>query len=358
MIRYLRQEEKKNTLSLWREAFPEDTERFLAYYYTEKTKDNRILAAEDERQGRILSMLHRNPYKIQAGERIWDSDYIVAVATVKDRRHQGFMRSLMTHAMADMYREQMGFCFLMPADVKIYEPFDFVTISEQPAWRLKDKAERILKKKRICGDGQDVEWVAEWMNRWLEERYQVFARRTPAYVERLMKELESEDGWMEILEGCKTGDGGGQDQRKEIEGIRCWWGVPKKEQRMLLTGDTWTEPVKKDTPVIMARIIHLKKFLTAIGLASDSGKETPLSVRLKVEDSLCSENQGVFLWKIEQGKSLLVPWEEGMDAEKSLEVSMKELTGWLFGKNEKITDMAPWTQRIQVLSKVFLDEIV
>ena len=47
MMRYLSQEEKKNTISLWTEAFPEDSDSFLEYYYREKIKDNRILVAEE-----------------------------------------------------------------------------------------------------------------------------------------------------------------------------------------------------------------------------------------------------------------------------------------------------------------------
>ena len=42
---YLAQQEKEDTIPLWKEAFPEDGPEFLAYYYREKTKDNRILAA-------------------------------------------------------------------------------------------------------------------------------------------------------------------------------------------------------------------------------------------------------------------------------------------------------------------------
>ena len=45
---YLSQEEKKETIPLWKSCFPEDTDRYLDYYYQEKTKDNRILAKREE----------------------------------------------------------------------------------------------------------------------------------------------------------------------------------------------------------------------------------------------------------------------------------------------------------------------
>ena len=50
------------TRGLWESCFPEDGPSFLDYYYSEKTKDNRILAGEIS--GKIVSMLHRNAYDV------------------------------------------------------------------------------------------------------------------------------------------------------------------------------------------------------------------------------------------------------------------------------------------------------
>ena len=77
-VRYLDSSEKKRCRSLWEEAFPEDSASFVDYYMEEKTKDNRILVLEEN--GRILSMLHRNPYEVYAGDRLWKCDYIVGGA--------------------------------------------------------------------------------------------------------------------------------------------------------------------------------------------------------------------------------------------------------------------------------------
>ena len=112
-IRYLEEWEKRGTIPLWREAFPEDSDGFVEYYYKEKTRDNRILAAVEEQgdgKGRIVSMVHRNPYRLWVQGHVVDSDYVVAVATAEDRRHRGLMRGLLTRMLEDMYREQMPFC--------------------------------------------------------------------------------------------------------------------------------------------------------------------------------------------------------------------------------------------------------
>lgn len=55
MIRYLRQEEKSRTFPLWREAFYQDSEAFLEYYYREKARDNRILVKVEKGTGWIRS---------------------------------------------------------------------------------------------------------------------------------------------------------------------------------------------------------------------------------------------------------------------------------------------------------------
>ena len=192
-MRYLEQQEKTRTLPLWREAFPEDSEEFLEYYYTEKTADNRILAEEEE--GRIVSMLHRNPYPVWAGSRRWNSDYVVAVATARDRRGRGLMRRLLGSALMDMFQEGMEFCFLMPADRRLYEPFGFAYVYDQPHLALTPEAERRLR--RCVADDRTLPAAAAYMEEWLQNRREVRTVRDEAYVRRLAAELESENGCLE-----------------------------------------------------------------------------------------------------------------------------------------------------------------
>ena len=61
-IRYLSPEEKERSRELYEDCFPEDTERFVDYYYKEKCKDNQILVLEDQEE--ICSMIHLNPFTI------------------------------------------------------------------------------------------------------------------------------------------------------------------------------------------------------------------------------------------------------------------------------------------------------
>ena len=131
---YLNSSEKNSCRSLWEEAFPEDSAPFTDYYMEEKTKDNKILVLR--KNGRILSMLHRNPYEVYVRDRLWKCDYIVGVATAREGRRRGYMRRLMNRALSDMRAEGMPFCFLMPAAEEIYLPFGFTFIFDQPEWEL------------------------------------------------------------------------------------------------------------------------------------------------------------------------------------------------------------------------------
>ena len=88
----------------------------------------------------IESMIQLNPYAIQAGPLVWKADYLVGVATRKNRRHRGYMRQLLVRMMGDMRREGMPFCFLMPAAEAIYRPFAQVESEEE--WSDAEKCGR------------------------------------------------------------------------------------------------------------------------------------------------------------------------------------------------------------------------
>lgn len=173
--KYLSAKERGRTRALYQAAFPEDTERFVDFYYQYKTRDNQILALEQD--GQIVSMLHRNPYTMIMNGYEFLADYIVAVATEKAFRHQGCMRKLLEKALNDMADQGMPFTFLMPASESIYAPFDFVWIC--PYTELPMRVARMS---------------AEAQNRYLAGRYQMFCKRNARYMENLQAERIAETG--------------------------------------------------------------------------------------------------------------------------------------------------------------------
>ncbi|MDO4268469.1 MAG: GNAT family N-acetyltransferase [Eubacteriales bacterium] len=360
MIKYLTAEEKPCSRDLWEEAFPEESSSSDEYYFSEKLKSNRILAiVSGENPLRAESMIHLNPYLMQVGNRRWRVDYLVGVATRRDKRHQGYMRRLLIRMMEDMRQERAPFCFLMPADAAIYRPFGFTYIFDQPQWRLADSAVADLRRRPV----QEVlETAAVWMNRWMDTRYQVHTVRDCAYVRQLIKELASEAGTLEALY-----DGG------SLVGIQGIWGQEKRTQRLLYGEASYIEEDKPARPAIMARIITPEEFVKVIRL-KDTTETEELVIPLFLEDPLIPDNQGAWSWHLTREMSWLEPAEEAAgckpqtveaaktsagtedaSAENGLRLTVTELTGWLFGYD--IPEAArPWAEAVEPLEGVFIDE--
>lgn len=343
---YLKQNEKNRSRDLWMEAFPEDSQSFQDYYYEEKIKDNRIMVREED--GAIVSMLHLNPYRVVVKNQIWRSDYIVGVATKKEHRHKGHMRALLTEMLTDMYQEGRQFCFLMPADEKIYRPFDFTYIFDQPHWTLKKgtDVERVPYDLVEGSENHPLQEVADWMNTWFHKHYEVYAFRDEAYLKMLQKELRSEQGEMNLLYN-----------EDRLVGVECFWGEKERTKRMFLCEDVYKEEEKAATQAIMARIVHLQNFVKVIRLKKGCGKEEA-SVRLQVEDKLCPENQGMWLWYLTGSGSTLekLTTASGVAADGEMRITIDELTAWLFGYTVPMG--GSWIDWVQPLRGVFLDEVV
>lgn len=350
-IRYLTDTEKKTSRELWEEAFSEDSRSFVDYYYTEKIRGNRILAVP-ETDGKIAAMVQQNPYAVRADSRVWKIDYLVGVATRIKRRHQGYMRALLMKMMKDMRREDVPFCFLMPADPAIYRPFGFAYIYDQPQWKLTADAERILQRKELIPErAGDPEYygllhdAAEWLDNWLRRCFRVSTVRDTQYLLNQVHEIASENGCLQVL----FHDG-------EIVGLLSEWGWEKREQRFLYAEDKYMEPAAASRPAIMARIIS-PAILAPVICLNSSVQEEELTIRLRLHDPLIPENDGAWIWRLRKEDSVMEPDNESNTDHADLELTVPELTQWLFGYREP-EQAAGFAEKIQTLGRIFLDEVV
>ncbi|MBR0173322.1 MAG: GNAT family N-acetyltransferase [Lachnospiraceae bacterium] len=115
------------TRPLYEQAF-DDPPAFVDYYYREKMKDSTVITLEEENG--VLSMLHLNPYTVSVRGTCVPSYYVVAVATDRLHRRKGYMTRVLDAAFAEMERERVPFCFLLPVDEAIYLPSGFETICD------------------------------------------------------------------------------------------------------------------------------------------------------------------------------------------------------------------------------------
>lgn len=207
-VRKLRIEEHIKTRKLWEEIFKEDTSEFLDYYYSVITKDNEIYVIEENDE--IVSMLHLNPYEMRIEDKMYQTHYIVAVATKETHRTRGLMRRLLNHAMQVMTDRGEPFTFLMPAAEAIYKPFGFEYVYEQRQGKVPGTPSDDSTLEFISATEADCQNVAIFANEYLRQ-YDIVTWRTASYYKALLSELASEDGG--ILLAKRNG---------KLEGVFCY----------------------------------------------------------------------------------------------------------------------------------------
>ena len=106
---------------LWKNNFDDSTE-YISFYFSDRWKESTTIIYGEE------SMLHLNPYRMQLFGSEKTIYYIVGVCTDKAYRHRGYMDALLRESFRYLYEKDAPFVYLMPADEKIYLPYDFTNV--------------------------------------------------------------------------------------------------------------------------------------------------------------------------------------------------------------------------------------
>lgn len=303
-VRRLRRQEHSRTRGLYETVFPEDSQRFVDYYYERVAKENEIYVVEDEEE--IRAMLHLNPYPVCLYDSEYLLHYIVAVGTHPAYRHKGMMRRLLGQALETMYDRGEPFTFLMPADEQIYRPFDFTWISRTNYQEIAPKDFRkdagLTAYRAERADIPDLAWIGQ---RILKERYCVFAKRTQAYFERLLEEQEAMKGEVVLLGENRIPRGylaySAEDGVPEIRELAVERGYASQAFAALADWFYYDEKVKmygfpeelelsgaSQRPFMMGRIVHLERFVESVRAKEEQFLEFSL------EDKLLPKNSGSF----------------------------------------------------------------
>lgn len=331
----------KDCYALWKSCF-HDTEVYMDYYFNEKVKDNHILTLYDNET--LTSMLHLNPYQIHIDGLQIPANYIVGVATDKNYRKQGRMRILMKQALEIMYQEKQGFTYLMPADEKIYKPFDFHYIYEQTRCLLqgvlKREEEKLLQAAQLKVSIQMVDYsmlsqiqlshLLDYVDNKLKACFDVYTVHTKNFYSRLYQEMTAagggiklflrgdviigiisymlEDNKIEITELIMEKEDSLEIVNQFLDNI-CIMGR-NYDVELFETFFVDKEALKLNynkvsiinKPIIMARIVHLVSFIRCFRVNKSEEKI------IKLVDELIAENNGI--WKITLSS-------EGCDAVKT-----------------------------------------
>ncbi len=309
MIRYLEQEEKILTKPLYQEAFFEDSAGFVKYYYSEKIKDNRILADIEES---VKSMIMLNPYTISVFNKKYCLDYIVAVATKKEYKRQGYMRRLLDKTLIDMNEIKVPFTYLIPANKDYYLPFDFSFVARKNEYNV-DLSD--YKKSVIRGVKLDIgaaEKILDFINTEVSKSNDVYTYRDIRYFERELKEIASENGFINIY---LDGD--------DIVAYESFWGIEKVElKERIVASDIATREYGKEN--IMVRITDVAELLSNFR----AGKN--IDIIVKINDNII-ESQNAF-FRIEMGKDFAkIGKILNKEGSAFVEFAIADFTAWIFG---------------------------
>ena len=348
--------------TLWEEIFPEDSKAFLDHY--ERVKSGRQWIQTDREDGKLISMIHWNPYQMKVRDREYETRYLVAVATRSEYRHQGRMARLLREGIRHYASEGMPFVWLMPANPAIYQPFDFRYVYEKSEgiWPHVDRADSgrlIVRPLSEDQYGATANFLMEELSRYFE----VFTCRNILYLQMLASEVESEGGrLMGIFEGDR------------LAGVFSWWAGEKTEIRELVCRPEFTvgkgreelvcavehflghekEIIAVTTgwlgerkPIIMARLLNLGAILPLIGA------EQPRTITLRLRDEILPENDGIFRWSLSCTGSR---WERELESEErepELTLGIGEMTEWVFGIRAPVG-----YEEVRTFQGIFLTEIV
>ena len=307
-MRYLTQGEKENSRRLYECCFPEDSQKFVDYYYQEKCRDNEITVIEEH--GKIISMVQVNPFTVSCCGTQAEVHYIVAVATDPEYRRRGYMRQLMQQVLSDCRKRGEAFSFLMPADSAYYEPLGYRYWNNQYVWELSKEQEILLQERCQTKNGAsdyDPEALAQMANRILANQFDLYILRNASYYERIEKEQESEDGGVYVwYDAQKTPVGSVfyakedgfelrepilADVRKQQVSIKENLDKNNSDQDKLSMDESEDDSfyvTERKESVMMGRITDLPAFVQMLR------SEQPYEEILQIRDDLLPENNGIF----------------------------------------------------------------
>lgn len=350
--------ENQRARKLYEEIFDEDSPAFVDYYFRVKAAENEIFVVENEKQ-EILATLHLNPYEMMfCGEKV-KTNYIVAVATRADCRHQGMMRSLLQASLQEMYRREETFTWLMPAAEAIYRPFGFrfiyeknqMTVTADVLQRAEtDENWQIHSDQEVSGDifceeakKEDLAELACFAEKQLSKLAEVYTVHDIAYFEQRMQEVGCEGGSLILIRKEKEICGyflalkkdreaweivvEDAVQKKAFPAVLHWFGTSEEKCTFTAFPQIWEQYAQSENvPAIMGRIVHLERFVCCLKIK----KEQEWKIRLT--DSLIPENNGYFIIKTGIEGGSLIRVENLSEKEKKMFCSMDigQLTEELF----------------------------
>ncbi|HBE9550685.1 GNAT family N-acetyltransferase [Clostridioides difficile] len=336
-IRYAKEEEIESIKEIWSYCF-NDTESFMKYYFNDKYKSENTVVALDE--GKIISSLQLNQYKLLLNSKIYNTSYVVGVSTLPEGRGAGYMNKVMKFTLNELYKKGQLVSILMPIDYRLYRRFGYEHCYDQIEYTINTDDLKNFKSsgKMIKSNLSQIDDLIQIDRTFLNE-VNGNVLKDEHYYENLFKEIQSEDGFLYIHEGNEK-DGYivyflQEDKMfvrelfyKNIDALKSMlkFIYNHNTQCKIVTISTPTidkirfildNPKDSDIkikPFMMGRVINVKKFIEDIDIEKDINS----SFNLLIEDKFIDENNGLFKIYI-QNKKVSVEQLDKKGAEKPQE---------------------------------------
>ena len=309
VIRKPEPSERGAICDLWRQSFPESSERFLAWYFSSVYREDHTFALFDGDE--LASNLQMIPYKIGLRGRPVAVETLSGVATAQAWRNRGYARDLMAHALADMGKRGLGYNFLYPFQHRFYERLGWSTCSlsleprlspaelpDRPSgWTveritspdhtlLSTIYKRFLASLNCCCLRDDGQWQRRVEENAANGGFLLLATGNgPAQAYAFCEERADEVELVELAYTCLAAVDALLAAIKPI-GKEVWWTAPEGDRFLMLRG-AWKDRVRLQ-PHVMFRVVDVP---LAFGQAAPAcGGELVLEVS---GDTMVPANNGV-----------------------------------------------------------------
>lgn len=296
---------------LWRECFA-DTPEYEDFYFTSVYTKNTVYQVED------AGMLHLNPYLCQVKKKRMPLFYIVGVGTAREKRRKGIMAALMKQALGELYSHRQPFTYLMPADVRYYEPFSFTAITKKAEYRLPEhNIPDVIDTERLrfatygelfqCFTEEERQGLFCDIHRRLQDRYAVFAIHNQAYFDLLCKEKQCQGGNVVFcFDGRKDSKHflgffayGVEPGRMYVEQHVFYSNAYNAVQMEYAKRHSLGEVLVVDSFPFMVRVVHARTFMHLF--QEDFRDFAEQKKILRVEDFILPENTGWYFFEKRDG---------------------------------------------------------
>lgn len=313
MIRYGAEKDYNLAREIWLENFTDSVDEVDFYFKNIYKKENFLILEEDSE---IKGSLHENPYNISFNNNLLPSFYIVAVAVSPEYRGKGYMKKLLNFSLNNAFSKGIDIVFLSPINTEIYSNFGFGYISGLEYYKIKledipfSTISKDIEIKKVKEN--DFNSMIELYNRKMKDN-KIYLQRDKSYFSRIKAEIESDNGKIYTFYKEKRIVGYLMCYFKEGEiSIReFFYSDIETTKTMLAFLKTFKEYYsdlevttrqgsnfnflfpnqlkveKSENPYILARILNVKNIFSYLNIKD-------INFKIKVNDSIISENNGVF----------------------------------------------------------------